>query len=611
MFKNHTSKIFLLFVGMILTSASCWANQQKIDSLKNELSKATDAKVKCEIYFRLSAQYKLKDPDQSFKFSSLSLKEAEKANWTLGKSHAHYEMGSTYRITANYPESLKNLFKSLKYAEAIKNDKMIGLAQSEIAVVYRHTDNLKKAKYYAGEALKYNKKAGNVMAQVQNYNEMAIANLMEGNDKKGLEYFELSYKLCVSRNELRNAAVIVGNIGIIHRDAKQWDEAVEAFQRSLSIHSDMKFDVGIALANQNIGDIYLRSYKDPNGNVPSNILKSALLDSAEQRLLLTIPIFSKQAGLKDLSESHKLLSEIYQLKNDFKNAFIQFEQYNILKDSINSVDDRVQMAKSGEERAELEKSRQEKITRQQKKLTELSEAKRRNETIGFIVGIIILSVFTLFIFRERRKSERLLLNILPQSVAAELKKKGSSEAQYYNNVTVLFTDFVGFTKVSERLTPKELVDELDTCFRVFDEIMVRHNIEKIKTIGDAYMAVCGLPEANPDHAKNIIQASREIVQFMRERKATVGENTFEIRVGVHTGNVVAGIVGVKKFAYDIWGDTVNTAARMEQNSEPGRINISASTYHIIKEEFSCTYRGDLEAKNKGKLSMYFVDDTLA
>jgi adenylate cyclase len=210
------------------------------------------------------------------------------------------------------------------------------------------------------------------------------------------------------------------------------------------------------------------------------------------------------------------------------------------------------------------------------------------------------------ITNEKKKSEDLLLNILPSEVADELKEKGNAEARYFDNVTVLFTDFVGFTKVSERLTPKELVAELNACFSAFDGIMGKYNIEKIKAVGDAYLAVSGLPAATPEHALHVVLAATDIKQFMAERKTQLGERTFDIRIGVHSGNVVAGIVGVKKFAYDIWGDTVNTAARMEQNSESGKINISQTTYELVKDNFTCTYRGEIEAKNKGRLSMYFV-----
>ena len=211
------------------------------------------------------------------------------------------------------------------------------------------------------------------------------------------------------------------------------------------------------------------------------------------------------------------------------------------------------------------------------------------------------------ILNEKKKSDDLLLNILPEEVAEELKNKGSADAKLFDDVTVLFTDFKGFTTVAERLTPQQLVNELHACFKGFDEIMGKYNIEKIKTVGDAYLAVSGLPIANPKHAENMVYAAIEISAFMKNRKQTLGDQTFDIRIGLHSGNVVAGIVGVKKFAYDIWGDTVNTAARMEQNSEAGKINISESTYQLVKDKFTCTYRGEINAKNKGALGMYFVE----
>lgn len=209
------------------------------------------------------------------------------------------------------------------------------------------------------------------------------------------------------------------------------------------------------------------------------------------------------------------------------------------------------------------------------------------------------------ISEEKKKSDQLLLNILPEEVASELKKNGFAEAKYFEEVSVLFTDFVGFTRISETLSPKELVAEIDSYFSEFDRIMIKHEIEKIKTIGDAYMAVCGLPLVNSEHAVRILKAAQEIQQFVAKKKSDGG--LFDIRIGINTGSVVAGIIGIKKYAYDIWGDTVNTAARMESNSESGKINISESTYELVKSEFPCTYRGEIEAKNKGMIKMYFVD----
>jgi len=208
---------------------------------------------------------------------------------------------------------------------------------------------------------------------------------------------------------------------------------------------------------------------------------------------------------------------------------------------------------------------------------------------------------------EKKKSDDLLLNILPEEVAEELKEKGFSEARLFDNVTVLFADFVDFTKAGEAMTPQELVSELHICFKTFDEIISKYNIEKIKTIGDAYLAVCGLPLADGKHAENVVAASLEISKFMQQRQAQLGDKTFRVRIGIHSGSVVAGIVGVKKFAYDIWGDTVNTAARMEQSSTADKINISQTTYDLVKDKFTCTYRGEIIAKNKGELKMYFVE----
>ncbi len=214
------------------------------------------------------------------------------------------------------------------------------------------------------------------------------------------------------------------------------------------------------------------------------------------------------------------------------------------------------------------------------------------------------------ISEEKEKSESLLLNILPKATSEELKEKGTASPMYFEQVSVLFTDFKGFTMISERLSPKQLVDEIHECFSEFDRITRRHGIEKIKTIGDAYMAAGGLPEPNTTNPVDVVRAALEIRDYMKRyfaERAAVGEQGFEIRLGVHTGPVVAGIVGLHKFQYDIWGDAVNTAARMESSGEVAKVNISQATYELVKDEFECTYRGKVKAKNKGEIAMYFVE----
>lgn len=210
---------------------------------------------------------------------------------------------------------------------------------------------------------------------------------------------------------------------------------------------------------------------------------------------------------------------------------------------------------------------------------------------------------------EKKKSDDLLLNILPAEVAAELKANGRYTARKFEKVTVLFTDVKNFTKLTAASTPEEIINLLDIYFREFDRIIKKHNLEKIKTIGDAYMCAGGVPVVSETHAIDVVMAGLEIrdyvKNFVEERKAA-GLSYFEIRMGISSGDVMAGIIGTEKFVYDIWGDCVNTAARMEQNSEVGSVNISESTYKLVKNHFEIDSRGKIEAKNKGFIEMYFV-----
>jgi len=210
---------------------------------------------------------------------------------------------------------------------------------------------------------------------------------------------------------------------------------------------------------------------------------------------------------------------------------------------------------------------------------------------------------------QKERIEDLLLNILPKEISDELKEKGKATARRHEEVTVLFTDMKGFTRAAEKMTPEELVSELDDCFVQFDEIVGRYGIEKIKTIGDSYMCAAGVPTKDAMHAHKCILAALEVRELMtrwqKEHRA-VGKEPWALRIGVNTGPVVAGVVGKRKFAYDIWGDTVNTASRMESSGEVGEVNISGATYRLVKDHFECVHRGQVEAKNKGAIDMYFV-----
>ncbi len=209
---------------------------------------------------------------------------------------------------------------------------------------------------------------------------------------------------------------------------------------------------------------------------------------------------------------------------------------------------------------------------------------------------------------EQKRSDALLLNILPPAIAEELKSRNKVAARKYDQATVMFIDFKGFTNVAERLSPERLVEELDLCFSNFDQIISKYKIEKIKTVGDAYICASGLSDMNASPS-DMVKAALEIQDFLLGLKAerlSQGLPHFDARVGIHTGPVVAGVVGAKKFAYDIWGDTVNTAARLEEECDPGRVNVSEASYWLAKYEFEWQHRGKIAAKNKGMMDMYYV-----
>jgi len=226
-----------------------------------------------------------------------------------------------------------------------------------------------------------------------------------------------------------------------------------------------------------------------------------------------------------------------------------------------------------------------------------------------LAGIIYSSNLYNEVQQERQKSDKLLENILPKKIAEELKKTDSVKPQLIESATVLFTDFVGFTQISERLTPEELISELDGCFSQFDEVVAHNNLEKLKTIGDAYMCAGGLPVPNNTHVIDVCLAAMEFRSFMLqmgEIKKALSLPFWELRIGIHTGPVTAGVIGNNKFTYDIWGDTANTASRMESSGEKGKINISNETYEYIKDFFVCEFRGKINAKGKGNVDMYFL-----
>jgi adenylate cyclase len=215
---------------------------------------------------------------------------------------------------------------------------------------------------------------------------------------------------------------------------------------------------------------------------------------------------------------------------------------------------------------------------------------------------------------EKQKSEELLYNTLPKKIVSEIKMHGKSAPIHHKQASILFADFVGFTKISSETSPENLILNLNTHFSCFDSLMVEYNLEKLKTIGDCYMCAGGIPEYSNTHVFDTILAGLAILDYFEQNKPRWEKKNmpiWEIRIGAHTGPVVAGVVGFKKLVYDVWGDTVNIASRMESNGIPGKMNVSQDIYTIIKPYFDCEARGEIEVKNRGSMQMYFVKGLLS
>ena len=598
--------IVTLCVFCTLPCAARLHGQPLIDSLIKELPNGKEDTNNVKLRNALCYAYVNIDPAHGILYGESALALADKLEWKKGIAAAYGMLGVNYMSRSDYPKALEYALKSLELNEELGDKKAIAGNYGNIANIYNNQENYTSALDYYSRAQKIFEELGAkdglaiTLGNIGNtYNNL-------NNYAKNLEYSMRALKLCEELNDRHGIASDLGNISSSYASLHNYPKALEYGLRAIKIFEELG-DKNDLIANVgNIGACYLAMARDTIV-VQTASEKKEKLQKALEYLNRAVAL-AKEIGDLDYLQTYSLnLSEVQKMTGDYLGALESYQQYVTMHDSVFGSTNKIKII-------ELERKREQ-------DLKNLELVKKHDERIFFIAGIVLLLLVILVVLRnynlqkrsnrllsgEKKRSDDLLLNILPAGVAEELKETGTAAAKYFEHVTVMFTDFVGFTKAGEKMTPQQLVDELHTCFKAFDEIIRKNNIEKIKTVGDAYLAASGLPQPNPKHAIAMLTAAREIAMFMHDRKKKLGDKTFEVRIGVHTGNVVAGIVGVIKFAYDIWGDTVNTAARMEEKSEPGRINISQTTYELVKEEFHCTYRGEIDAKNKGVMKMYFVE----
>jgi len=615
--KYYYSACLLLCVLCTLPSYAQKEGQQLIDSLVRELPNSKEDTGKVKLLNALSNVYRLVNPYEGIRYGQEALDLAEQLEWKQGIAGAYSSLGYNYQYRSEYPAALDYFMKAMKIDEEIGNKRGVANTMQSLANVYQYQKNYPKVLEYQLNAQKIFEQLGDKHGAATNLGNIGIYYFSQHDYDKALEYDYKALKIAEDENYQNSIAGNLGNIGDAYLHKKEYSKSLECSFRSIRIFESLGDKYGTAIDLGNIGETYLAIAQDNNNVQPDSLIpagKSANLKKAIEYLELSIAESRKISQLDNIIEFSEYLSDAYKLSGNYKAALESYVVYAKTNDSVYSLQNSQQIKLLENKQALDLKDRDLQIAK-------LGLSKERNERVFLIGGIVALLVVIAIVLRnynlqkrsnrllttEMKRSDDLLLNILPHEVANELKEKGTAAARYFDNVTVIFTDFVNFTKAGERMSPQELIDELHTCFKEFDEIIGKYHIEKIKTIGDAYLAVSGLPVSDPAHAQNALKAATEIRSYMKKRKEQIGDKTFGIRIGIHSGSVVAGIVGVKKFAYDIWGDAVNTAARMEQNSEPGKINISQTTYELVKDNFTCTYRGEIQAKNKGEMSMYFVE----
>ncbi len=537
-------------------------------------------------------------------------------------------IGTLYNSIANYPKALENYYNALKISEELDDKKNIAINLNNIGDAYQFQHNLPKALEYEMKALKNFEELGdkNNLAWIQrNIGQLYRLNL---NFDSAIIFCDYADKIFEELKDKRGLGITLGDLGVIYQTQKKFSTALDYFFLALKNYKELDAKSGVSLSLGNIGNTFLDLYKcDTIKSIfyfNKTIPKNKFIDSAINYLNKSILISTEINDENSLIDFSLALSESYEVSKKFKNAYINYVNYVNVKNSVFSLQNKMLIANLETQRDIDIKNKDIEIKDKQILIDKLDIQKKQNERVYFIIGILILLILIVFIaisiknqknsndllVIEKKKSEDLLLNILPKEVANELKEKGSADACFFENVTVMFTDFKGSIHF-ENSSPYQFVDELNNCFKAFDTILSKYNIEKIKTVGTTYLAVAGLPTHNANHAYDMMNAALEIMEFMQNRKKELGNITFDISIGMNSGSLVAGIVGVKKFAYDIWGDTVNIAARMMHNCEVNKINISSSAYEILKDNYKFEYRGEIDAKNKGKLKMYFwVSDSI-
>lgn len=525
------------------------------------------------------------------------------------------ERAYLFRLRSEHIRSLSLLFKAQRIAEEINDENALAEITNFIGSLHHSRNHFKEAEKYYRESLNKYIKLDLKLEIGKCYNNFGALKQDMGILDSAIAYHRQSLNIwntlgnsgwkAISYMHIGNCQMLIGNL----------DSAEFFLKSSLQLMEKENMELNQSKVYSLLGNT---QRLEGNNKEAINLCKKGL-SIAEKFDIIN---FQQQAC--------ECLFQAYESVGDYKLSMNYYKNFIANRDSVYDEMKAQEMTRLELDYAYGKQQLADSLDRSKKKLEEdlihqselALQREERNVALFSVLGVLLLAAGLFSRLRymrrsrkviesERNRSDELLLNILPAEIASELKSKGAAKAKSFDQISILFTDFKGFTEISALLSPEELVKEIDACFKGFDLICEKYKIEKIKTIGDSYMAAGGLPVPYEESTKNTVLAALEMSEFIIDRKLKqdlLAHPAFEMRVGIHTGSIVAGIVGVKKFQYDVWGDTVNAASRMESNGAPGMVNISKATYEIIKNEpcFKFEERGKLSVKGKGEMEMFFV-----
>jgi len=612
------------------SSASAIECYQKSLALRTDLG---DDKGAAKASSNIGKVYEtMGDFDKSLRYQRDALYIYEQIKDTAATARAHYGLGYLLQEMGLYPEAYDQVNLYREYVENQNDTEGKARAYSLLGHIRFELEKFGESQRWYEQALKIRETLADSAYLADALSD--LANVLDETDTihagVAIPYYMRSLAIREALGDQSGMAAVYNNLAGAYKHLKQFDKGLYYLSQSRRIRIQLDDQPGLMETYNTYGDLLFGQNK------------------YKESLQYVDKYYQIADHIKDekyIQKAYKDFAKLYASLGDFKKAYQYRVQYDELRykrlneRSARDIERKEMLFSDGRRQREIEQQQHQLALRDADlalrdadlALRDADLARSRTIGIALIGGAILLILLVGLLLNrnrlrartnrelatknktiesERQRADDLLKNILPEKTAAELKLHNTVQPVRYESVTVLFTDFKGFTTIAELVPPEELIAELDECFRLFDKIILKFGLEKIKTIGDSYMCAGGLPVVNDTHAVDMVNAAIEMqrgLQSMMLRKRAAGKPEFEMRIGINTGPVVAGVVGSHKFAYDIWGDTVNTAARLEQGSAEHKINISEATYQLVRHQFNCTYRGKLAAKNKGEIDMYFVE----